>query len=55
MELKPYQQKVIQDLENYLSYLQKHQSPSSAFNSYWKDKIGEYKLKWGIRSSPVNY
>jgi len=55
MELKPYQQKVIQDLENYLSYLQKYQSPSTAFNSYWKDKIGEYKLNLDGTSSGMRY
>jgi len=42
MELKPYQQKVIKDLESYLEYLQSHQSPAKAFNTYWEDKIGEY-------------
>jgi type III restriction enzyme len=44
MELKPYQQKVIKDLEHYLSYLQEQQSPAKAFNTYWQDKIGEYTL-----------
>ncbi|MEE1897975.1 DEAD/DEAH box helicase family protein [Flavobacterium rakeshii] len=42
MELKPYQQDVIKDLESYLSYLQEYNSPAKAFNNYWKDKIGEY-------------
>lgn len=44
MELKPYQQQVIKDLESYLSYLQETQSPAKAYNTYWKDKIGEYTL-----------
>ncbi|MHB0756770.1 DEAD/DEAH box helicase [Polaribacter sp. M15] len=44
MELKPYQQKVIKDLELYLSYLQEQPSPAKAFNTFWKDKIGEYTL-----------
>ena len=44
MELKPYQQQVIQDLESYLSYLQEYQTPAKAFNAYWKDKIGEYTV-----------
>lgn len=45
MELKPYQQKVITDLENYLSYLEECSSPAQAFNEYWKDKLGEYTVK----------
>lgn len=44
MELKPYQQQVIKDLESYLEYLQTHQSPAKAFNAYWEDKIGEYTI-----------
>ena len=44
MELKPYQQKVIKDLESYLLYLQEHPSPAKAFNEYWKDKVGDYEL-----------
>lgn len=44
MELKPYQHKVIKDLENYLSYLQKYNSPAKAFNTYWKDKNMEYRV-----------
>ena len=44
MELKPYQQTVIKDLENYLSYLQRYPDPAKAFNAYWKDKVGEYIL-----------
>lgn len=38
MELKPYQQDVIRDLENYLSYLNKYENPTKAFNAYWEDK-----------------
>lgn len=44
MELKPYQQQVIKDLENYLDYLQLQQSPIVAFNKYWEDKIGPYTI-----------
>ncbi|MEZ5002530.1 MAG: DEAD/DEAH box helicase family protein [Chitinophagales bacterium] len=44
MELKPYQHQVIKDLENYLEYLNQFQSPAKAFNEYWKDKVGEYKV-----------
>lgn len=42
MELKPYQQDVIKDLENYLSYLQQHNNPAKAFNAFWTDRVGEY-------------
>lgn len=42
MELKSYQQEVINDLENFLDYLNRNPNPSKAFNSYWKDRIGEY-------------
>src|SRR5680860_1390927 len=42
MELKPYQNKVIRDLETFLEYLHEHQSASKAFNKYWEDKIGPY-------------
>ena len=41
MELKSYQQDVINDLENFLDYLNKYPT-AKAFNSYWKEKIGEY-------------
>ena len=40
MELKPYQAKVIKDLEEYLSYVQDENSPAAAFNKYWEDKLG---------------
>jgi len=40
MELKPYQHKVIKDLEQFLSYTLKGGTPASAFNTYWEDKIG---------------
>jgi len=40
MELKPYQHRVIKDLEQFLSYVQKEETPAEAFNSYWKDKLG---------------
>lgn len=42
MELKPYQQDVIKDLENYLSYLQQHNNPANAFNEFWTDRVGAY-------------
>lgn len=40
MELKPYQHKVIQDLEHFLTYVQKEESAAKAFNQYWEDKLG---------------
>lgn len=42
MELKSYQQKVIENLEEYLEYVQQHKNVSTAFNQYWEDKIGPY-------------
>ncbi len=42
MELKPYQQKVLTDLDNYLGYVQQEKRIDTAFNKYWADKIGEY-------------
>lgn len=42
MELKPYQQDVIKDLETYLSYLQQHNNPAKAFNAFWADRVGVY-------------
>ncbi|SFU67457.1 type III restriction enzyme [Pustulibacterium marinum] len=42
MELKGYQQKVIENLEEYLEYVQEHKNVATAFNQYWEDKIGPY-------------
>jgi type III restriction enzyme len=42
MELKPYQQDVIKDLEIYLSYLQQYTNPAKAFNEFWTDRVGAY-------------
>lgn len=42
MELKPYQQDVIKDLETYLSYLQQYNNPAKAFNEFWTDRVGAY-------------
>lgn len=42
MELKPYQQDVIKDLESYLSYLQHNNNPAKAFNEFWTDRVGAY-------------
>jgi len=43
MELKPYQQTVINDLEDFLGYLNKYVDSGKAFNEYWKDRVGEYQ------------
>ncbi len=45
MELKSYQQQVINDLDLFLDYLQKHPTPALAFKSYWENKVGAYELK----------
>ena len=42
MELKSYQQKVIENLEEYLNYVQGQKDLGKAFNQYWEDKIGPY-------------
>ncbi len=42
MELKSYQQKVIENIEEYLEYVQEQKDLSKAFNQYWEDKIGPY-------------
>lgn len=42
MELKTYQRKVIDNLEEYLQYVQETKNFSKAFNNYWEDKIGAY-------------
>lgn len=40
MELKPYQQHVIKDLEEFLEHLQAEQDPAKAYKSYWAAKMG---------------
>lgn len=42
MELKSYQQKVIENIEEYLTYVQREKHLANAFNKYWEDKIGPY-------------
>lgn len=42
MELKAYQHKVLNDLREYLSYVQEYKKLDKAFNQYWEDKIGPY-------------
>ncbi len=45
MELKPYQQQVLNNLDKYLEYLLKFQDPAKAFNRYWEDLVGKYQMK----------
>lgn len=52
MELKSYQRKVIENLEEYLNYVQEHKSLSKAFNQYWEDKIGPYNPLDGTGMEP---
>ena len=52
MELKSYQRKVIENLEEYLGYIQEHKSLSTAFNKYWEDKIGPYNPLDGTGMEP---
>lgn len=42
MELKSYQQDVINDLESFLDSLNQNSNPAKAFNTYWKERLGEY-------------
>jgi len=47
MELKPYQKKVLADLESYLEYVQAYKRIDDAFNEFWKDRIGPYNALSG--------
>ena len=40
MELKSYQQQVINDLDIFLEYLQKYPTSALAFKNYWENKKG---------------
>ncbi len=42
MELKPYQSKVIKDLETYLNYVQQYKVTDVAFKRFWEDQVGPY-------------
>ncbi len=52
MELKSYQHKVINDLEEYLDYVQKERDLANAFNQYWTNKIGPYDPLAGTGMQP---
>ncbi len=45
MELKPYQQQVINDLDKFLEYLNEFQDSAKAYNQFWEDKVGKYQLQ----------
>lgn len=42
MELKGYQQRVIEDLDVYLDRFRRTGDPAKTFNTYWEDKAGPY-------------
>lgn len=44
MELKPFQQQVINDLEKFLEYKNKFRDAATAFKLYWEDRVGKYQL-----------
>lgn len=44
MELKPYQQQVLNDLDKFLEYLNKSQDSAQAFDQYWADRVGAYEM-----------
>lgn len=46
MELKPYQQQVLNDLDKYLEYLNTFQDSSKAFSHFWEDKVGRYQVNF---------
>lgn len=46
MELKPYQQQVINDLDKFLEYVNTYQDSAKAFNQFWEDKVGKYQVKF---------
>ena len=52
MELKSYQQKVIENLEKYLNYVQEYKHLGNAFNQYWEDKMGRYNPLDGTGMQP---
>jgi type III restriction enzyme len=42
MELKPYQQRVIEDLDAYMDRFKRTGDPAKTFNAHWEDKAGPY-------------
>ena len=52
MELKTYQKQVIDDLQNYFTYLQEHKKADKAFNAFWQEKTGPYNPLTGEGMRP---
>ena len=53
MELKPYQQKVIDDLDHYLQKVEDNQGRYAvAFNEYWEEQLGPYNPLEGKGMGP---
>jgi len=52
MELKTYQQKVVNDLQSYLEYVQRFNKTDVAFNKFWADRIGAYNPLDGSGMQP---
>ncbi|HVE00020.1 MAG TPA: DEAD/DEAH box helicase family protein [Cytophagaceae bacterium] len=51
MELKSYQKKVIEDLEDYLGYVQHYKNPVKAYDHYWHERLNAYGIATdGLRS-----
>lgn len=52
MELKPYQQTVLNDLAIYLAYIQEEKHYKKAFERYWAERIGPYNPITGTGMRP---
>lgn len=55
MELKNYQQNVINDLETFLEHLEKYQAVGKAFQTFWTDKGGKadfFSYKHNVKGVP---
>jgi len=52
MELKPYQTKVIKDLESWLEYLQRFRQTDIAFKRFWEDQVGPWNPVTGEGMRP---
>ena len=48
MELKPYQQEVINNLETFLEYKNKYRDSAKAFNAYWESRSGKYQVNLDV-------
>ncbi len=55
MELKDYQQTVINDLESFLEYVEKYEFVGKAFQTFWKDKgvkADFFSYKHNVKGTP---